>query len=308
MPRSPAPWGRGREGVAGGLAATARRCRSRPCGASFRASACTDTRTALSASSGHHPRAGTSRPGRPVRFLRPVREFRPAVLLLPAAQGGLRTSGTQRLRRRSPDGVPIPRRRARSASRSRPPSRPSSAISTPTPGDSGTVDDRLELPALPRRKGPSGDLPALGVGQGPLRSRFRNPAGRSAPGDRIRPVRRRTRAPVRSASDLRRRTGEIRTDWRPAGADTDRHGNPAGIRSSVQRFRTTGGCPILRNVGATRHGPDPPSRGSGRRLARPATPCCGRRRRRHRRPAVHGPGRPAETEVPTPIHAVIPDR
>ena len=151
-------------------------------------------------------------------------------------------------------------------------------------------------------------LKAWGVGQGPLRSRFRNPAGRSAPGDRIRPVRRRTRAPVRSASDLRRRTGEIRTDWRPAGADTDRHGNPAGIRSSVQRFRTTGGCPILRNVGATRHGPDPPSRGSGRRLARPATPCCGRRRRRHRRPAVHGPGRPAETEVPTPIHAVIPDR
>ncbi len=126
---------------------------------------------------------GRTSQSHPLRLLRPVQAFRSAVLRPPAAEGGLRTlrnaALAQAFDRRGADAqaardVDIPEVAAvapfvRHQQNLRP---------TPSPGGSGTVDDRLEFPALRRRKAHSVELPALRVGQDPLRSPRRTPAGR----------------------------------------------------------------------------------------------------------------------------------
>ena len=118
-----------------------------------------------------------------LRLLRPIQEFRSAVLLLPAAEGGLQTlqntALAQAFDRRGADAqgardVDIPEFAAVAPFVSH----QQNLRPTPPPSGSGTVDDRLEFPALRRRKAHSIELPALRIGQDPLRSPHRTPAGR----------------------------------------------------------------------------------------------------------------------------------
>ena len=92
----------------------------------------------------------------PLRLLRPVQEVRSAVLWLPAAEGGIQTiqnaALAQAFDRRSTDAqaaheVDIPEFAAVA-----PHVRHPENLRPTTPSGSGTVDDRLELPALRRRK------------------------------------------------------------------------------------------------------------------------------------------------------------
>ncbi len=110
---------------------------------------------------------------------------------------------------------------------------------TPPSGGSGTVDDRLEFPALRHRKAHSIELSALRVGQDPLRSPRRTPAGKLGswapdPSD-----------PQESVGACTFGIGSVGMNQRdpyPPGAHACRHGstrNLARILSSVQRFRTT---------------------------------------------------------------------
>ncbi len=191
-------------------------------------------------------RRGRTGQSRQPRLLRSVPEFRSAVLRLPAAESGLQTlrnaALAQAFDRRCADAqgareVHIPEFAAvapfvRHPQNLRPP-----------PGGSGTVDDRLELPTLRRRKAHSIELPALRVGQDPLRSPHRTPAGRLGsrkpdPSDPQESVGACTfgigsmgmnqRAPYRSGAHACRHA-----------PTRGRHGNLARILSSVQRFHTT---------------------------------------------------------------------